>query len=105
MSGTHVLIAYNDPTGVTVHRLNADGTIGVLVNQPSMLDTGIYAHEVRVDPSNKTAILVTRGNAPTKDTPEDRGALKVFSYVQPVLDGNRSAAVRVIPVRAAVPPI
>src|ERR1700674_3896923 len=31
ISGTNVLSAYNDPSGVTVHRLNADGTIGALV--------------------------------------------------------------------------
>ena len=67
-SGTHVLIAYNDPSGVTVHRLNTDGTIDALVNQPSTLDTGIYAHQVRVDASNTTAILVTRGNGPTRTT-------------------------------------
>lgn len=92
ISGTHVLIAYNDPSGVTVHRLNADGTIGALVNQPSMLDMGIYAHQVRVDPSNKTAILVTRGNAPTKDKPEDRGAVKVFGYADGVLTNRASIA-------------
>jgi 6-phosphogluconolactonase len=96
ISGTHVLIAYNDPSSVTVHRLNADGTIGALVNQPSMLDkgldTGIYAHQVRVDASNKTAILVTRGNGPTKDKPEDRGALKVFSYADGALKNRASIA-------------
>ena len=96
ISGTHVLIAYNDPSSVTVHRLNADGTIGALVNQPSKLDTGldtgIYAHQVRVDASNKTAILVTRGNGPTKDKPEDRGALKVFSYADGVLKNRASIA-------------
>jgi 6-phosphogluconolactonase (cycloisomerase 2 family) len=91
-SGTHVLVAYNDPSGVTVHRLNADGTIGALVNQPSALETGIYAHQVRVDASNKTAILVTRGNGPTKDKPEDRGALKVFSYADGVLKNRASIA-------------
>jgi len=92
ISGTHVLIAYNDPSGVTVHRLNADGTIGTLVSQPSALDTGIYAHQVRVDAPNKTAILVTRGNGPTKDKPEDRGALKVFSYSDGVLKNRASIA-------------
>ena len=92
ISGTNVLIAYNDPSGVTVHRLNADGTIGALVDQPSMLDTGIYAHQVRVDASNKTAILVTRGNGPTKDKPEDRGALKVFSYADGALKNRASIA-------------
>ncbi len=92
ISGTHVLVAYNDPSGVTVHRLNADGTLGTLVSQPSALDTGIYAHQVRVDASNKTAILVTRGNGPTNDKPEDRGALKVFSYADGVLKNGASIA-------------
>jgi 6-phosphogluconolactonase (cycloisomerase 2 family) len=92
MPGTHVLIAYNDPSGVTVHRLNADGTIGALVNQPNTLDAGIYAHQIRVDASNKMAILVTRGNGPTKDKPEDRGALKIFSYADGVLRNRASIA-------------
>ena len=92
ISGTNVLIAYNDPSGVTVHRLNADGTIGALVDQPSMLDTGIYAHQVRVDASNMTTILVTRGNGPTKDTPEDPGAVKVFSYADGALTNRASIA-------------
>jgi len=92
ISGTLVLIAYNDPSGVTVHRLNADGTIGALVSQPFMLDTGTYAHQVRVDPSGKIAILVTRGNAPAKGKPEDPGALKVFSYADGVLKNRASIA-------------
>jgi 6-phosphogluconolactonase (cycloisomerase 2 family) len=91
ISGTHVLIAYNDPSSVSVHRLNADGSVGALVSQPG-LDTGIYAHQVRVDASNKTAILVTRGNGPTKDKPEDRGALKVFSYADGLLKNRASIA-------------
>jgi 6-phosphogluconolactonase len=92
ISGTHVLIVYNNPSGITVHRLNADGAIGTLVSQPSTLDTGIYAHQARVDVTNKIAILVTRGNAPTKDKPEDRGALKVFSYADGVLKNLASIA-------------
>jgi 6-phosphogluconolactonase len=92
ISGTHILVAYNDPSGVTVHRLNADGTIGASVKQPAMLDTGIYAHQVRVAPSNHTVILVTRGNAATKDKPEDRGALKVFDYADGILKNRASIA-------------
>jgi 6-phosphogluconolactonase (cycloisomerase 2 family) len=92
ISGTHVLVAYNDPSGVTVHRVNADGTLGEGVNEPSTLDTGIYAHQVRVDASNKTVFLVTRGNGPTKDKPEDRGAIKVFSYADGVLQNRASIA-------------
>lgn len=92
ISGTHVLIAYNDPSGLTVHRLKPDGSVGELVKQPAALDTGIYAHQVRVDGSNKTAILVTRGNGPAKDKPEDRGAIKVFSYADGILKNRASIA-------------
>jgi len=91
-SGAHVLIAYNDPSGVTVHLLNADGTIGALVSQASTLDTGIYAHQVRVDPANKIASLVTRGNGPSKNKPEDPGAVKVFDYVDGRLTDRASIA-------------
>ena len=88
--GSHVLLAYNDPSGVSVHRLERDGTIGSRVTQPAALDGGIYAHQVRVDRSNRMVVLVTRGNGPTRDKPEDPGALKVFSYKDGVL-GNRAS--------------
>ena len=77
--GAHLLVAYNNPSGVTVHRLQPDGTVGSEVKPPTMLDAGIYAHQVRVDPSNKSVILVTRGNGPTGVRPEDPGALKIFT--------------------------
>jgi 6-phosphogluconolactonase len=92
ISSTHVLIAYNDPSGLTVHRINPDGTIGSLVEQPPALDLGIYGHQVRVDPSNKMVILVTRGNGPTPTKPEDPGALKVFGYNDGVLTNRISIA-------------
>ncbi len=91
-TGTHVLVAYNDPSGLTVHRLNPDGTIGSPVKQAAGLDTGIYAHQIRVDPSNKTVIMVTRGNGPTKEKPEDRGGIKIFSYADGVLTNRASIA-------------
>ena len=90
--GTHVLVAFNIPSSIQVYRLNPDGTIGGLLKQPSMLDTGIYAHQVRVNPSNQTVFLVTRGNGPTKDKPEDRGAVKVFTYADGVLKNLASIA-------------
>ncbi len=89
--GTHVLAAYNDPSGVTVHRIEPDGTIGSQVKQPP-LDVGIYGHQVRVDPSNDMVILMTRGNGPTPTKPEDPGALKVFSYKDGLLANRESIA-------------
>jgi 6-phosphogluconolactonase len=90
ISGTHVLTAHNDPSGLTVHRINPDGTIGSLVQEPAELDVGVYAHQVRVDRSNKTVILVTRGNGPTASKPEDPGALRIFDYNDGLL-ANRAA--------------
>jgi 6-phosphogluconolactonase (cycloisomerase 2 family) len=80
MSGTHLLVAYNDPSGISVHTINRDGTVGTEVSQPNNLDVGIYAHQVRVMPTNRSVILVTRGNQATSTTPEDPGAVKVLRY-------------------------
>jgi 6-phosphogluconolactonase (cycloisomerase 2 family) len=91
-AGQYLLIAYNDPSGVTVHRINADGTIGDRVNQPGKLDTGIYAHQIRAVPSNQAVILVTRGNNAEPGKPEDPGAIKTFSFKDGVLTGLASIA-------------
>jgi 6-phosphogluconolactonase (cycloisomerase 2 family) len=92
IDGTHVLAASNDPSGLTVHRILPDGTIGAQVQPAEPLDFGIYGHQVRVDPSNQTVILVTRGNGPTATKAEDPGALKIFSYKDGVLAKRLSIA-------------
>ncbi|OFZ91775.1 MAG: 3-carboxymuconate cyclase [Betaproteobacteria bacterium RIFCSPLOWO2_02_FULL_62_79] len=79
-TGAYALIAYNNPSGVTVHRINRDGTIGAQVNQPGPLDSGIFAHQVLMTPSNRMAILVTRGNDAAGGKAEDPGALKLFRF-------------------------
>jgi 6-phosphogluconolactonase (cycloisomerase 2 family) len=90
--GTHVLVAYNDPSGVTVHRIAEDGTIDSAVPPTGSLDAGIYAHQVRVHPSNEMVILVTRGNGPANGKPEDPGALKILGYKDGVLTSRASIA-------------
>lgn len=92
MDGTHIVVANNDPSGVTVHNIKPDGTLGAQVQQKRPLDVGIYAHNVRVDPSNRAVILVTRGNAPTATKPEDPGAIKVFNYKNGALSNRQSIA-------------
>lgn len=92
LDGTHVLTAHNDPSGLTVHRILPDGTIGELVPPAGALDAGIYGHQVRVDPSNRAVILITRGNGPTAAKPEDPGALKIFSYTHGILSNRLSIA-------------
>ncbi|MPV35684.1 lactonase family protein [Georgenia subflava] len=89
--GRWLLAAYNDPSGVEVYRID-DGMPSELVVQPEPIDAGVYAHQVRVTPSNRTVILPTRGNDATDTTPEDPGALKVFDFVDGRLLDERSIA-------------
>jgi len=91
-TGAYALVAYNNPSGVSVHRINPDGTVGPEVTQTAALDTGIYAHQVLVTPSNGAAILVTRGNDKTASKPEDPGALKVYSFKGGQLANRASVA-------------
>ncbi|HEY6256364.1 MAG TPA: beta-propeller fold lactonase family protein [Xanthobacteraceae bacterium] len=92
LAGQYLLIAYNDPSSFTVHRLKEDGTIGEPVAQPNNLDTGIYAHQIRATPSNQTVTLVTRGNNAARGKPEDPGAIKTFSFKNGILTGLASIA-------------
>ena len=90
--GRHLLVAYNDPSGMSVHAINPDGSVGAEVPQRTSIDAGIYAHQVRVLPSNRAVVLVTRGNEPTASSREDPGALKVFRYDAGTLSDEISIA-------------
>jgi 6-phosphogluconolactonase len=91
-AGQYLLTAYNDPSNVTVHRLNADGSIGEPVAQPQKLDAGIYAHQILAAPGNRIVLLVTRGNDARPGTPEDPGAIKTFGFADGVLRNLASIA-------------
>jgi hypothetical protein len=77
---------------MTVHSINADGTLGAAVAQPRDLDTGIYAHQVLAAPGNRAAMLVTRGNNPGGGKPEEPGAIKTFRLNAGVLSNLASVA-------------
>ena len=76
----HLLVAFSNPSGLRVYRINSDATPGAEVEQTRPIDPGIYAHQVRVRPDNRLVILVTRGHDAAPGKPEDPGALKVFDY-------------------------
>jgi len=78
-SGQWLLTAYNIPSTMSVHPLGPDGAIGTEVKQIAPVDGGVYAHQIRMMPSNQALVLVTRGNNATATKPEDPGALKVKS--------------------------
>lgn len=79
-AGTHVLCAFNNPSNVTVHPINTDGTLGPRVEQKTKVDVGVYAHQVVVAPSNRIVIFPARGNDAKEGKPEDPGAIKVFGF-------------------------
>ena len=88
----NILVAFNNPSALRVYRINDDFTPGEEVKHPSPIDAGIFAHQVRVSPDNRLAILVTRGNEGTPTKAEDPGALKVFDYKDGVLTNEVSIA-------------
>jgi 6-phosphogluconolactonase len=92
MPSENLLVAFNNPSAVRVYRINKDFTPGEEVKQPGIVDAGIFAHQVRVTPDNRLAILVTRGNEATPTKAEDPGALKVFDYKDGVLTNEVSIA-------------
>ena len=50
ITGTHILVAYNDPSGIAVYSIAPDGTVSTEVKPAGPLDVGVYGHQVRVDP-------------------------------------------------------
>ena len=88
----NILVAFNNPSALRVYRINKDFTPGEEVKQPGPVDAGIFAHQVRVTPDNRLAILVARGNEGTPAKAEDPGALKVFDYKNGVLTNGMSIA-------------
>jgi 6-phosphogluconolactonase len=92
ISSRNILVAFNNPSALHIYRINEDFTPGEEVKQPGPIDAGIFAHQVRVSPDNRLAILVTRGNERTATKAEDPGALKVFDYNNGVLTNGVSIA-------------
>src|SRR5579875_1181364 len=58
--GRHVLVAFNNPPGLRVWRIEPDGTLGAERSQQP-LDVGIFPHQVRLTADDTLAILVARG--------------------------------------------
>jgi 6-phosphogluconolactonase len=89
----HILLAFSNPSGLCVYRVNRDGTPGAEVGQREAVFPGIYAHQVRVRLDNKKVILVSRGHDATAAKPEEPGGLQVFDF----RDGELTAQVSIAP--------
>ncbi|MGF6369052.1 6-phosphogluconolactonase [Paraburkholderia sp. RAU6.4a] len=92
-TGKYLLSAHNFPrSGLTVHALLEDGTIGDPVHQNDRLDCGAYPHQVRVLPSARAALIVDRGNHARSDKAEDPGALRLFPFSSGILSPGEVVA-------------
>src|SRR5260370_287822 len=91
-AGEHLLVAYNFPSNVSVHRIKGDGSIGDEVKQADDLAKGIYFHQIRATRGNKSVLIVARGNNPEGTKPEDPGSLHVYSFQKGVLSHIRKIA-------------
>jgi 6-phosphogluconolactonase len=92
ISSDFILVAFSNPSGIRVYRINQDATPGEEVTQPGLIDAGIFAHQVRATPDNRQVILVTRGHDAADGKPEEPGALKVFDFHDGVLSNEISVA-------------
>jgi 6-phosphogluconolactonase len=91
-AGEHILVAYNFPSNVSVHKIKGDGGIGDEVKQPDNLEKGIYFHQIRATPGDKSILIVARGNNPEGTKPEDPGSLHVYGFKNGVLSQMRKIA-------------
>ena len=91
--GEYLISAYSAPSGISVHRLDTDGSIGEQIEQAASANVGFYAHGVRVMPSNRAVLLITRGNEPVPGvSTEDPGALYVYGFENGQLTNKQSVA-------------
>jgi 6-phosphogluconolactonase (cycloisomerase 2 family) len=91
----YALLAYNDPSAVTVHRIAPNGDVGEAIAQGD-LQLGPFVHQVRVTPSGKFVIAPACAH---HETGVDPGFISVLSYA----DGRLAPLARLehLPERAA----
>ena len=77
----HILLAYNSPSGLSVHRVKKDGSLGEEIRQSSF-DLGACAHQILVSNDNQRVVLPVRGNDAEHQSPELPGSLEIFDYAE-----------------------
>ena len=80
----HLLLAYNDPSALSIHRIKRDGSIGEEIKQNTFA-LGACAHQILVAPDNHRVVLPVRGNDPEHGTPELPGSLEIYDYSEGIL--------------------
>jgi 6-phosphogluconolactonase len=88
--GEFLLLAFNKPRTVIVHRLGADGRIGARVQQAAAPDGGFFVHQVRIDRTGRTVLTCALGADASGSAPEQLGQLTVFDFNDGVLTRKAS---------------
>ncbi len=76
----YALVAYPAPSGIGVHPIAEDGTLGAAIPQAPFPPLAKTAHQILITPDNRLAVFPLRGNHAEGDKPEDPGALVIFDY-------------------------
>lgn len=79
-TGEYLLLAHPRPSSVSVYRIGPDGALAGEVSQVAKLDTGFYPHEIRMLPSNRAVLIMSRGVTPTAAVAEQPGSIRLFSF-------------------------
>lgn len=86
--GRHVLVVYNAPGGITVHRVDGtSGAAGQALEQPLAPGAGIFPHQVLVLPSGEAAVVVARGNHGRTPGSDEPGSLEFVRLEGDMLRG------------------
>ena len=80
----HLLLAYNAPSALSVHRIKRDGSIGEEIKQKTV-DLGACAHPITVTPDIHRVVLPVRGNDPEHGNLELPGSIEIFDYSEGIL--------------------
>ncbi len=92
-AGKYVICAHNfNGGGMTVHRIEADGTLGASVLQDGALECGNYPHQVMVFPAGRAVLISDRGIDAQPDKPEAPGALRTFGLEDGILSPGQAIA-------------
>jgi 6-phosphogluconolactonase len=79
-TGAYAFTCYPTPSNLTVHRINRDGALGSQITQSNSVDFGIFPHQVRATPTNRSVVMVTRGVNASPKKPELPGALQLYRF-------------------------
>ena len=92
LDSTHVLAAFNNPSGARVYKIHKDASLGDEIQQPADMDPGIFPHQILPMPGGGRVIIPARGHDADGEKPEEPGALKIFRFENGVLRDGASIA-------------